>query len=105
LQAGLSFKKTLLASETEREDVRQAGDEWKVHRQPRMREATHRLVFLDETGTTTKLTRLRGRARRGTRLKANAPFGHWITQTAKVRRTFSTAPNWQEIELETLRST
>ena len=28
-----------------------------------------RLVFLDETGTTTKMTRLRGRARRGQRLK------------------------------------
>ena len=46
-----------------------------------MREAVHRLVFLDETGTTTKLTRLRGRARRGSRLKADAPFGHWATQT------------------------
>jgi transposase len=57
--------------------VRQARDEWKVHRQPRMREAAHRLVFLDETGTTTKMTRLRGRARRGARLKADAPFGHW----------------------------
>ncbi len=26
-----------------------------------------RLVFVDETGTTTKMTRLRGRARRGER--------------------------------------
>jgi hypothetical protein len=61
--------------------VRQAREEWKAHRQPRMRENSHRLVFLDETGTTTKMTRLRGRARRGTRLKADAPFGHWATQT------------------------
>src|SRR5215475_11494730 len=30
LKAGQSFKKTLLASEAEREDVRQARDEWKV---------------------------------------------------------------------------
>jgi transposase len=75
-KVGLSFKKTLLASETGREDVRQAREEWKAHRQPRMRGNSHRLVFLDETGTTTKMTRLRGRARRGTRLKANAPFGH-----------------------------
>jgi len=30
-----------------------------------MCEEIHRLVFLDETGTTTKMTRLRGRARRG----------------------------------------
>lgn len=46
-----------------------------------MRQQIHRLVFLDETGTTTKMTRLRGCSRRGTRLKAGAPFGHWATQT------------------------
>ncbi|MGH8514565.1 MAG: IS630 family transposase [Gammaproteobacteria bacterium] len=94
LKAGLSFKKTLLATEAGREDVRQARDEWKAHRQPRMREAVHRLVFLDETGTTTKMTRLRGRARRGARLKADAPFGHWATQTfiAGLRCDGLTAP-------------
>lgn len=31
--------------------------------------------------TTTKMTRLRGRAQGGRRLKARAPFGHWKTQT------------------------
>jgi transposase len=41
----------------------------------------HRLVFLDETGTSTKMTRLRGRCLRGRRLFARAPFGHWTTQT------------------------
>jgi transposase len=46
-----------------------------------MRLQAHRLVFVDETGTTTKMTRLRGRCRRGQRLKARAPFGHWKTQT------------------------
>jgi transposase len=61
--------------------VRQTRDEWTVLRQPRMRQEVHRLIFLDETGTTTKMTRLRGRARRGARLKADAPFGHWATQT------------------------
>ena len=71
---GPVVKKTLLASEAGREDVRQARDEWKALRQPRMRQQIHRLVFLDETGTTTKMTRLRGRARRGDRLKATAPF-------------------------------
>jgi transposase len=70
-----------LGSETERDDVREARREWKEYRQPRMREAAHRLVFLDETGTTTKMTRLRGRARIGMRLRAKAPFGHWGTQT------------------------
>ena len=74
--------------------MRQARDEWKVRRQPRMREAVHRLVFLDETSTTTKMTRLRGRARRGARLKADAPFGHWATQTfiAGLRCDGLTAP-------------
>lgn len=46
-----------------------------------MCQAAHHLVFLDETGTTTKMTRLRGRAPRGKRLRASAPFGHWKTET------------------------
>ena len=41
----------------------------------------HRLIFLDETGTTTNMTRLRGRAPCGERLKMAAPFGHRHTQT------------------------
>ena len=50
-------------------------------RQPIMRRFTHRLVFIDETGTTTKMARLRGRAPKGARLKASVPFGHWKTET------------------------
>lgn len=46
-----------------------------------MRLEPHRLVFIDETAVTTKMTRLRGRSARGTRLEADAPFGHWRTQT------------------------
>jgi len=46
-----------------------------------MRRATHRLVFIDETGTNTKMTRLRGRAPKGKRLNASVPFGHWKTET------------------------
>ena len=59
-----------------------------------MREQVHRLVFLDETGTTTKMTRQRGRARIGARLRAKAPFGHWGTQTfiAGLRCDGMTAP-------------
>ncbi len=41
----------------------------------------YRLIFIDETGTTTKMTRLRGRAMKGNRLNCKAPFGHWGTQT------------------------
>jgi transposase len=70
-----------VAKETERADVVQARHDWQARRQPVMREQVHRLVFLDETGTTTKMTRLRGRARIGARLRAKAPFGHWGTQT------------------------
>lgn len=59
-----------------------------------MAQEPHRLVFVDETGTTTKMTRLRGRARRGERVKASAPFGHWATQTfiAALRCDGLTAP-------------
>lgn len=74
-------KKTLLASEQDRPDVKAARQEWVTKRQPRMRLEPHRLVFIDETGTTTKMTRVRGRCPKGQRLKAKAPFGHWKTQT------------------------
>lgn len=46
-----------------------------------MAEQQGRLVFLDETSTNTKMTRLRGRLLKGQRLRAKAPFGHWCTQT------------------------
>lgn len=46
-----------------------------------MRAEPARLVFIDETAVTTKLTRLRGRSLEGERLSAEAPFGHWGTQT------------------------
>jgi len=39
------------------------------------------LVFLDEAGAKTNLTRLRGRAQRGQRVHASAPAGHWQTTT------------------------
>jgi transposase len=41
----------------------------------------NRLVFIDETGTQTKMARLRGRAPRGERLVAPIPHGHWKTIT------------------------
>lgn len=46
-----------------------------------MRLEPARLVFIDETAVATNLTRLRGRALRGERLKGEAPFGSWTTQT------------------------
>jgi len=91
---GSGLKKTLLASEQSRPDVARQRDEWIRLRQPRMRLEPHRLVFIDETGTTTKMTRLRGRAPRGERLRLHAPFGHWHTQTfvAALRCDGLTAP-------------
>jgi transposase len=40
-----------------------------------------RLVFIDETWAKTNMTRTHGRARRGQRLQAKVPFGHWRTLT------------------------
>ena len=40
-----------------------------------------RLVFIDETGASTKMARLRGRAPRGKRCRAPVPHGHWKTTT------------------------
>ncbi|MDI7776344.1 transposase [Asticcacaulis sp. EMRT-3] len=40
-----------------------------------------RLVFIDETWAKTNMTRTHGRCRKGRRLRAKAPFGHWKTTT------------------------
>ena len=40
-----------------------------------------RLIFIDESGASTKMARLRGRARRGERCRAAGPHGHWKTTT------------------------
>ena len=40
-----------------------------------------RLIFIDETGLNTKMARLRGRCRKGKRLFASIPHGHWRTTT------------------------
>ena len=44
-------------------------------------------MFLDESGTTTAMTRRYGRAPRGARVDAAVPHGHWkvLTLTAAVR--------------------
>ena len=40
-----------------------------------------RLVFLDESGATTEMTRRYGRAPLGERIREAAPAGHWKTLT------------------------
>ncbi len=53
-----------------------------------------RLVFIDETGLSTKMARLRGRALRGERCRAGVPQGHWKTTTftGALRLSGMTAP-------------
>jgi transposase len=70
-----------MAAECARADVRDERRVWTTQRQPRMQQQPYRLVFLDETHMNTKMVRLRGRSRKGERLRASAPFGHWKTQT------------------------
>ena len=88
---GVSFKKTVHASEQERPDVAAARLVWK-NLQPQL-DPRH-LVFLDETGTATNMARLRGRCRRGSRLIGRVPHGHWkiTTFVAGLRADAVTAP-------------
>lgn len=76
----MHIKKGLIASERDRPALRRARADW-MRRQRLMRQAPHRLVFVDETSVRTGLTRLRGRAPKGQRLTGTAPFGRWQTQT------------------------
>jgi hypothetical protein len=39
------------------------------------------LIFIDESGVSTKMARLRGWAPRGERCRAAVPHGHWKTIT------------------------
>ena len=52
-----------------------------------------KLVFLDESGAKTDMTRLRGRATRGKRVYDTAPHGHWCTTTmiSSIRHDGTTA--------------
>ena len=51
-------------------------------------------MFIDETGASTKMARLRGRAPRGQRLRSGVPHGHWKTTTftGALRLSGMTAP-------------
>lgn len=71
-------KKTLHAAEQDRPDVAEARQKWKAG-QASLDPA--KLVFIDETGTNTKMVRTRGRCPTHQRLIGKAPFGHWKTTT------------------------
>src|SRR3984893_2640933 len=84
-------KKSVRAAEQDRSDVAAARTAWADNQagfDP------DRLVFIDETGASTKMARLRGRAPRGERLVGKIPHGHWKTTTfvAALRSTALTAP-------------
>ena len=80
-----------MAQEQTRPDVVAARQHWR-QRQPTW--AGSRLVFLDESGFTTKLTRQWGRAPRGQRCVGHVPHGSWQTTTfvGALRATGLTAP-------------
>ena len=77
-QLGLSFKKSLLASEQHRPDIA-SRRYWRRAYQGRL--APERLVFLDETWIKTNMAPIRGWCARGKRLPGHAPHGHWKTMT------------------------
>lgn len=71
-------KKTLYATEQDRPDVARRRARWKRYQD---RLDPTRLVFIDETWAKTNMTRLRGWAPLGEKLKAKVPHGHWSTLT------------------------
>jgi transposase len=87
---GIGSKKTLHAAEQDRPDVKAARDVWKAE-QPRL--PISRLVFLDESGARTNMTRLRGRVKGGARCVDTTPHGGWsaTTMISAVRLDGSTA--------------
>lgn len=74
----MSLKKTLKASEQEREDIAKSREEWREFQT--VVDAEH-LIFLDESGLKTNMTRLYGRAQGGQRCHDSTPCGHWETVT------------------------
>lgn len=75
----------------ERPDVAEARIAWKAE-QGSLDPA--KLVFIDETGTSTNMARLCGRGKRGQRVIGRVPWGHWKTMTfvAGLRQDGITAP-------------
>ena len=73
-QMGLRSKKSLHAAEQDTAKVRAQRERWQ---QETRQINPARLVFLDESGVTTEMTRRYGRAR----LHEGVPAGHWRTMT------------------------
>ncbi len=71
-------KKTAHASEQDRPDVLKRREVWF---ESQLDLDPERLVFIDETWTSTNMARTHGRCARGERLRAGVPHGHWKTTT------------------------
>lgn len=84
-------KKTAHASEQTRPDILKRRQDW-FDGQPDL--DPERLVFIDETGLSTKMARRYGRSQRGERCRSGVPHGHWKTTTftGALRLTGITAP-------------
>ena len=84
-------KKSAHALEQDRPDILKRRRAW-FDSQPDLDPT--RLVFIDETGLSTKMAHLRGRAPCGERCRAGVPHGHWKTATftGALRLTGMTAP-------------
>jgi transposase len=87
----ITLKKSLQAAERQRADVARARRRW-IREQGMLDPA--QLVFIDETGVSTNMVRIRGRAPRGTRLIGHVPLGEWktITFVGALRHDKMTAP-------------
>lgn len=77
-QMGWKYEKTLVAAEQNRPDVAEKRARW--HEQLAAEPLTG-LVFVDESGANTQMTRWRGRALGGRRLVAHVPHGSYQTST------------------------
>ena len=89
--AGSREKNTAHAAKQDRPDVLKRRAAWFAGRRDL---DPARLVFIDETWASTSMARTRGRARKGERLRAGVPYGHWKTTTsvAGLRVTGMIAP-------------
>lgn len=85
-----SQKKSLHAAEQDRPDVKALREDW---RQKVKNLDLQRLVFLDESGAKTNMTRLYGRSFDGGRLVDATPHGHWCmtTMLSSIRADGTTA--------------
>ena len=81
----------MLPAEQDRPDIAIKRARWRRYQ---AKIAPERLVFIDETWAKTNMARTHGRCRRGQRLQAKVPHGHWKTLTflAALRCDKITAP-------------